>query len=339
MAIADPKAALPAAPAAAAATPAGDAVPVAPVGAVPSPLVSSAIVSPARAILMMVASVAFFAVMDALVKDLGARYPTMQVMFFRSLFAFVPILFLILHGGSLKALRVNSLSGHLLRSLVGVAAMFCFFHAYARMPLADVVAISFAAPVFVVALSVPLLGETVGPRRWAAVLVGFVGVMIMIRPDAGLLTSVAVVPLLGTLFFALAMIVLRRLGRTETSASVAFTFTLACTVVSGLALPFVWVTPDLLDLAALIAVGLLGGVGQILMTAAFKHGDVAVIAPFEYTAMVWATLLGFVFWGEVPGLNIWTGVAIVMASGLFILFREANLRLPRGRARRLQVKR
>jgi len=325
MAIADPKAALPAAPAA-------------PTNA-PLAVPQAAAVSPTRAIMMMAASVAFFAVMDALVKDLGARYPTMQVVFFRSLFAFVPILFLILHSGSLKALKVNSIGGHLLRSLVGVAAMFCFFHAYVRMPLADVVAISFAAPVFVVALSVPLLGEKVGPRRWSAVLVGFIGVLIMIRPDGGLLTSVALVPLIGTLFFALAMIVLRRLGRTETSASVAFTFTLSCTVVSGLALPFVWVAPDLVDLLALIAVGLLGGVGQILMTAAFKHGDVAVIAPFEYSAMIWATLLGFVFWGEVPGLNIWIGVAIVMASGLFILFREANLRLPRGRARRLQVKR
>jgi len=309
----------------------------------PVPLAASAVAAPAvssaQAIVLMAASVAVFAAMDAVVKDLGTRYPTMQVMFFRSLFAFVPIVFLILHGGSLKALKVNSITGHLLRSLVGIGAMFCFFHAYVRMPLADVVAISFAAPVFVVALSVPLLGEKVGPRRWAAVLVGFIGVVIMIRPGAGLLTSVALVPLIGTLFFALAMIVLRRLGRTETSASVAFTFTLACTVVSGLALPFVWVAPDFVDLLALIAVGLLGGVGQILMTAAFKHGDVAVIAPFEYTAMIWATLLGFVFWSEVPGLNIWIGVAIVMASGLFILFREANLRLPRGRARRLQVKR
>jgi drug/metabolite transporter (DMT)-like permease len=316
--------------------PASPAVPPSPAGARPA---GTAVVSPSRAIVLMVGSVAFFAVMDALVKDLGARYPTMQIVFFRSLFAFVPIVFLILHGGSLKALKVNSITGHLLRSLVGIGAMFCFFHAYVRMPLADVVAISFAAPVFVVALSVPLLGEKVGPRRWAAVLVGFIGVVIMIRPGAGLLTSVALVPLIGTLFFALAMIVLRRLGRTETSASVAFTFTLACTTVSGLALPFVWVAPDLVDLIALIAVGLLGGVGQILMTTAFKHGDVAVIAPFEYTAMIWATLLGFVFWSEVPGLNIWIGVAIVMASGLFILFREANLRLPRGRARRLQVKR
>ncbi|MGF1593432.1 MAG: DMT family transporter [Kiloniellaceae bacterium] len=310
----------------------------APVSTAP-PAAAAAAVSPARAILMMVASLVFFAAMDALVKDLGSRYPTLQVMFFRSLFAFIPIGLLIWHSGSLNSLRVNSLGGHLLRSLVGVGAMFCFFYAYSRMPLAEVVAISFAAPVFVVALSVPLLGERVGPYRWGAVLIGFVGVMVMLQPGPDLLRSIALVPLIGTLLFALAMIVLRKLGRTESSASVAFTFTLSCTLVSGVALPFVWTAPDLLDLAALIAVGLLGGVGQILMTAAFKHGDVAVIAPFEYTSMIWATLLGFVFWGEIPGLNIWAGVAIVMASGLFILFREANLKLPRGRARRLQPKR
>jgi drug/metabolite transporter (DMT)-like permease len=306
----------------------------------PSPAsVSVPAVSSLRAIVLMASSVAIFAVMDALVKDLGTRYPTMQVMFFRSLLAFVPIMLLVLHSGSLRELRMHSVTGHLLRSLVGVVAMFCFFYSYSRMPLAEVVAISFAAPVFVVALSVPLLGEQVGPRRWAAVLAGFVGVMIMLQPGPGLLKSIAMVPLLGTVFFALAMIVLRKLGRTETSASVAFTFTLSCTLVSGCVLPFVWVTPGLLDLGLLVTVGLLGGVAQILMTVAFKHADLAVIAPFEYTAMIWATLFGYVFWSEVPGLNIWLGVAVVMASGLFILFREANLQLPRGRGRRLSVKR
>lgn len=319
MAIASPKAeALPAAPGLAPATDAA---------------------SNKRAILLMVGSLVFFAVMDAVIKELGGRYSTMQMMFFRSLFAFIPLGFLILRSGSIQALKVHSIAGHVIRSLVGVTAMFCFFHAYANMPLADVVAISFAAPVFVVALSVPLLGEKVGPRRWAAVLVGFLGVLVMINPGPGLLNSHAVIPLIGTLFFALAMIVMRKLSRTESSASVVFTFTLFCTVISGLALPFVWITPDLLDLAALISIGLLGGVGQILMTSAFKHADVAVVAPFEYTAMLWASLLGFFIWGEVPGLNIWVGVAIVMASGLFILFREANLSLPRGRARRLQAKR
>ena len=249
--------------------------------AAPPPPAPPAAVSPARAILLMAASVAVFAAMDALVKDLGSRYPTLQVMFFRSLLAFVPIMLLVLHSGSLRELRMNSVTGHLLRSLVGVIAMFCFFYSYSRMPLAEVIAISFAAPVFVVALSVPLLGERVGLRRWTAVLVGFVGVMIMLQPGPGLLKSIAVVPLLGTLFYALTMIVLRKLGRSETSASVAFTFTLSCTLVSGLALPFVWVTPTLWDLGLLITLGLFGGVAQILVTVAFKHGDVALIAPFE----------------------------------------------------------
>lgn len=315
-------------------------LPSSPVGASPAASGTPApAVSSAQAVLLMAASVAVFAIMDAVVKDLGGRYPTLQVMFFRSFFAFVPIMLLVLHSGSLRDLRMQNPVGHLLRSLAGVGAMFCFFYSYSRMPLAEVVAISFAAPVFVVALSVPLLGERVGPRRWTAVLLGFVGVMIMLQPGPGLLKSIALVPLLGTAFFALAMIVLRKLGRTETSASVAFTFTLSCTLVSGFALPFVWITPGPLDLALLVGVGLLGGVGQILMTVAFKHGDIAAVAPLEYTAMIWATLFGYLFWSEVPGLNIWIGVAIVMASGLFILFREANLRLPRGRARRLQVKR
>ncbi|NIA70287.1 DMT family transporter [Pelagibius litoralis] len=287
----------------------------------------------------MVASLAFFALMDALVKDLGTRYSTMQLVFFRSLFAFVPLGYLIYRTGWADAIKINNYTGHALRILVGVAAMFCFFYAFAHMPLADVVAISFAAPVFVVALSVPLLGEKVGPKRWTAVLIGFAGVLIMVNPGAGILDPVAVIALIGTVFFALAMIALRKLGRTESGASVVFTFTLACTALSGLALPFVWITPDLQDLALLIAIGLLGGIGQIFMTFAFKHGDVAVVAPFEYTAILWATLLGFVFWGEIPGLNIWVGVAVVMLSGLFILFREANLKLPRGHARRLQTKR
>src|SRR3546814_9336786 len=111
----------------------------------------------------------------------------------------------------------------------------------------EAVAIGFAAPVFVVALSVPLLGERVGPRRWTAVLVGFAGVMIMLQPGPDLFRSIALVPLLGTVFFAVTMIVLRKLGRTETSASVAFTFTLSCTLISGFALPFVWISPDILD--------------------------------------------------------------------------------------------
>lgn len=295
--------------------------------------------NPRKAVALMVMAVGLFAIMDAVVKWMGQSYSTTQIVFFRSLFAFLPLSFFIFRAGIGAALRVNDAKTHVLRSAVGLVAMFTFFYAYANMPLADAIAISFAAPIFVTALSVPLLGEKVGPRRWAAVLAGFVGVLIMVQPGPGLLQSVAIVPLIGVVFYALAAIYVRKLSHTDSPTSIVFYFTLACTVVSGVLLPFSWVTPSLADLMCLIAVGLIGGLAQITITQAFRHADVALVMPFEYTGMIWAAVLGFMFWGEIPGLNIWIGVAIVVAAGLYILFREANLGLPRGAARKLQPRR
>ncbi len=293
-----------------------------------------------RGIALMVLAVGLFSIMDALVKWLGSDYSTAQLLFFRSVFAFIPLGFLIFRSGIGPALRIKDPLTHVLRAVSGVLALGSFFYAFANMPLADVIAISFAAPVLVTALSVPLLGERVGPRRWGAVLVGFVGVVVMLRPGAGLFDPLATIPLVGTVFFALAMVLVRKLSRSgETSASIVFTFTVTCALVSGVFLPFYWVTPGLLDLGLLIAVGLIGGLAQIIVTNAFRLADVAVVVPFEYTTMIWAVGLGFVIWGEVPGNHIWLGVAIVSASGLYILFRESALGLPRGTARRLQSKR
>ena len=292
-----------------------------------------------RAIALMILGVGLFSIMDALVKWLGESYPTVQLVFFRSLFAFIPLGFLVFRDGVSQALRMNDRQGHLLRATVGVIALWAFFYAFAHMPLADVIAITFAAPVFVTALSVPLLGEKVGVRRWCAVLVGFLGVLIMVQPGAGVFQTVALVPLGGVVFYALAMVFVRKLSRTETSASIVFYFTLACTLVSGAALPFSWVTPEPWDWALLVALGLIGGMAQITFTRAVSLADVSVIMPFEYTAMLWAVVLGFFIWGEVPGNNIWIGVAIVMASGLYILYREASLGLVRGRARKLHARR
>ncbi|MCG8360710.1 MAG: DMT family transporter [Kiloniellales bacterium] len=296
--------------------------------------------APGRGIALMVLSVGFFSVMDALVKELSDSVPTMQIVFFRSLFAFIPLGFIIWRQGLINALRIHDRWGHVLRGVFGVLAMAIFFFAFGRMPLADAIAITFAAPIFVTALSVPLLGEKVGIRRWSAVIVGFLGVLVMVQPGgSGLLDPIAGVMLLGTLFYALAMIMVRRLSRTETNASIVFSFTFAATLVSAAFLPFQWVTPGPETLALLITVGLIGGLAQILMTMAFRAGDVSLIAPFDYTTMLWATLLGFIFWGEIPGNNIWIGVTIVTASGLYILYREANLGLSRGQARRLQSRR
>ena len=292
-----------------------------------------------RGIAIMLLAVGLFAVMDAMVKWLGEAYPTMQIVFFRSLFAFIPLAFIIFRGNLMAAIRIRDPLGHALRALAGILAMASFFYGFGRMPLADAIAIIFAAPIFVTALSVPILGEKVRLRRWTAILVGFAGVVVMLNPGAGMLDPVAGIVLAGTLFHALAMVFVRKLARTESNVAIVFSFTLACTLVGAAFLPFQWVTPSATDLAVLAGIGLIGGIAQIAMTQAFRLADVSLVAPFDYTAIVWASLLGFFIWGEVPGNNIWIGVAIVMASGLYILYRETNLGLPRGIARRLQPRR
>jgi len=292
-----------------------------------------------RGIAMMLVAVGLFTIMDALVKWLGSRYPTIEIVFFRNLFAFVPVAVFVLRSGALVTLKTSRPMAHVLRSLIGLSALFAFFYSYTLMPLADVIAISFAAPLFVTALSVPILGEAVGARRWTAVLVGFAGVVVMVNPGAGVLEPVALVALAGTVGYALVMILVRKLSRTESSAAIVFYYSLSSIVVAAAFMPFQWVAPDSGDFAILVIIGLVGGVAQIAMTLAFRLAPVAVVAPFDYSAMIWASLLGYFVWGDVPGLNVWTGVAIVVASGVYIVRREADLGLRRGVARRLHARR
>ena len=294
---------------------------------------------PALGIAYMVIAAGLFSVMDALIKWLGPSYPTMQIVFFRSLFAFVPLAIFMMRSGALGSLATRHPMGHVWRAVIGFVAMSSFFYAYARMLLANVVALSFAAPLFITALSVPLLGESVGIRRWSAVVVGFLGVIIMVRPDASIFESVALVPLAGSVFYALAMIYVRKLSKTESSAAIVFYYTLACTLISAGFMPFQWVAPDTTDLMLLIALGCVGGLAQIFMTNAFRNGPAALIAPFDYVTMVWVVMLGYFIWGDIPDVNIWIGVAIVIGSGVYIARREGKLGLRRGVARPLQPKR
>jgi drug/metabolite transporter (DMT)-like permease len=289
-------------------------------------------------IALLVLAAGLFSIMDAAVKWLGASYSTFQIVFFRSLFAFLPLGVVIWRVGGLRqAMLVRDPVNQALRCLFGLGAMLLFFYCYAEMRLADAIAIGFAAPIFVTALSMPLLGEPVGWRRWVACLVGFAGVLV--KPGAGTFEPIALVALAATLFYSLATLWVRKLSKTESNVSIIIYFTITTTVISGFALPFVWVTPGPADLALLVAVGIVGGFAQIVMTQAFRLAEVSILMPFDYTAMIWAASLGWLVWGEVPGANIWIGFALVVASGLYIVHREAQLRRKRGLARRLQVKR
>ena len=277
-------------------------------------------------ILCMLAAITAMSMMDAIAKWLGAGYPIVELVFFRYLFALVPILFVVWQGGGLAALRFHWRLGHLLRGAFGLGAVFCFFMGLRYLPLAEAMSIGFAAPLFVTALSVPLLGERVGPRRWGAVAAGFLGVLVMTRPGAEAFRPEALFILAAALCYALAMLVTRRLARTDTTPAIMLANTAFSLVVSGLALPFGWRTPLGEDLLMFAAMGLIGGTGMYFMTQAYRYAPAAVVAPFDYTALLWGTLLGWLVWHELPGPNVWLGAVIVVASGLYIIHREARAR-------------
>lgn len=276
-----------------------------------------------RGIAFMLLAVVVFSTQDALIKWLSPTYPVMELVFFRSLFAFVPLLPAIIRSGR-AAIRTQRPLGQAGRALVGLVSMIGFFWCFGHMPLADVFGIAFASPLFVTALSVPLLGERVGVRRWSAVSVGFIGVLIMVRPDSGLVDWNSWIALLSTFLYALALIFLRNLGKTEGTVSIVFYVTLTTTIASALTLPFQWVTPSPVDAVLLVAIGLMGGSAQLAITRAFRLAPAAVVAPFDYTALVYVGIIGYVVWGEVPTAMFLIGAAIVIASGLYILYRETK---------------
>jgi drug/metabolite transporter (DMT)-like permease len=278
-------------------------------------------------------AVIVFTGMDAVIKGVSETFPTGELVFFRNLFAFGPILgFMAWQGG--VSLRTRHLGGHLMRGLFGVSAMYCFFLSYRLLPLSDAIALGLSGPIFLTILSVPFLGEHVGIRRWSACIVGFVGVLIMTRPDvliggAGVWDAAALVPLLGAVFYAFAMISIRRLTGTETSGTIVFYFTLFATAAGLATAPFgafdpalAWIWPSPGEWLIVIAIGLMGGCAQILLTIAYRSAPVSVVAPFDYMALVYGFILGFIFFAEIPDSYLLVGGATVVASGIYIVHRE-----------------
>lgn len=285
---------------------------------------------PVFGIILINAAVALFTTMDAVIKGVSEVFPTGQLVFFRNLFAFAPILvFIVITQGGLS-LRTRHLRGHILRGLFGVSAMYCYFLSYKLLPLSDAVALGLSGPIFLTLLSIPFLGEKVGIRRWSACIVGFLGVLIMTRPGAGVWQAAALVPLLAAVFYALAMISIRRLTATEQSGAIVFYFTVFATLAGlataplGMAWPdLAWVWPSDVEFwGIVILIGLMGGCGQILITIAFRCAPVSVVAPFDYMALVYAFILGFFCFQEVPDAYLVIGGAVVVASGIYIVHRE-----------------
>jgi drug/metabolite transporter (DMT)-like permease len=277
-----------------------------------------------RGIAYVSGSIFVFAMGNVLVKYLAADYPVSEIVFFRSFFALIPILAIIWRGGKINVFHTRRPLAHLLRATMWLLSFYCWFFAIKLLPLADASAFSFTAPIFLTVLSMPLLGERVGPHRWAAVLVGFVGVVIMARPTGDVLQVGALFGIANALFYALGSLGVREMSRTEKSETIVFYTQVFGTVLSGVSLIFVWVTPSWTDAAGMAVIGLAGGIGQYLMTQAYRYAPAAVVGPFTYTSIIWAVILGYIFWQDLPGLEVVIGIAIVAASGLYILHRETR---------------
>ncbi len=285
-----------------------------------------------RGILLILLSSLTFAVMNAFVKHVSHHLSPLEIGFFRQIFSLILVVTVLLRSGGITMIRTKRPIGHLFRGLIGNSAMIIFFLSVAKLPLADANALSFASPLFVTALSLPLLGEAVGKHRWSAVGIGFLGVLVITNPTGHLIGPQAGVGaglgVLAALMSALMTITIRQLNKTEAPVTIVFYFATIGCVFFGAALPFVWVMPTLDEWLALLAVGLIGGVSQLLMTTAYRHAPASTLAPFGYASIIWSTTLGFLIWSEVPGWHVLAGSAVVIASGLYIIYRETRKRAP-----------
>ncbi|HEX2115720.1 MAG TPA: DMT family transporter [Alphaproteobacteria bacterium] len=270
----------------------------------------------------MVAGSALITLNDAIAKWLTASYPVGQILCIRGAFFFVPILFFIWRAGGTKALRVHSISGQLGRAALFITASAFFVTSVGLMPLPTVIALTFTGPFFVTALAPTLLGEHVGWRRWLAVLVGFAGVLIIVRPFHEDWSWVAVLPVIGALCGALRDMATRQITARETSESILFYGALAVVVVGLATSPFGWQWVAPFDLMLFAVQGLAMGIAHYLMIESFRLSEAALVAPFKYTGFIWAVLYGAVLWGDYP--DRWTilGALVILASGLYILQRE-----------------
>lgn len=273
-------------------------------------------------IYLKLGSLALFCTMDAMVKALGSTYDAFQLMLFRSAIAMVPVAVIIWHAGGMKSVRPNRPWLQAVRIVVAFGSTLGFFYVFPRMPLVDAYAISFAAPLFMVALSVPMLGEPVGWRRWTAVVVGFLGVLIMLDPWGIEFHVMSLVVLGATFCYSLSTVMLRLLSRHDSDVVALFWLSLATSAASLVGAVPVWIWPSPIDWLWLVIMGLLGGIAQILNTRAWRLAPTAVLAPFDYTSIVLAVLFGYLWFHEEPSWTIWYGLPLVIGSGLYILHRE-----------------
>ena len=275
-----------------------------------------------RGILLALLAFGSFATHDALIKLLGGQYTVFQIMFFSVLFSFIPMTMALTADTTVANLRPRHPWLVAIRTITMITAMVSAFIAFTRLPLAQTYALLFATPLLITALSIPFLGERVGVRRWIAVVVGLVGVVIVLRPGAVPLELGHFAAMVASLAAAISSIMVRRAGPEERSAVLILYPMLANILLMAMILPWVYVPMPFTDLALFATVGLLATLGQFLIVAAYKTAPAARVAPMQYSQILWAVPYGFIMFGDVPDIWVGVGSLVIIASGLFIVWRE-----------------
>ncbi len=283
--------------------------------------------SPVKGLVYMLAAVLAFSAMDAAAKWLTADYSVVEIAVLSRLISPFLALAIAMQQGGMGTLRTRHPFWHLFRAAANGITLLAFFGALIFLPLADTVAITFVSPLIMCALAVPMLKERVGPRRWAAIVVGFLGVLVITQPSGAGFGWGAVLALGAAFGDALGINITRRMSVTESSHSMLFwssAILIAAFGAAMLALPSQWVTPSAHDLLPIAILSLTGCGAQFCLAQAFRYGEVSLLAPLEYGALIWAAVFGYVFWGDLPTLTVLAGVAIIIASSAYVARREAR---------------
>lgn len=296
-----------------------------------------------RGIFLMLSAITVFTVMSAFIKAAG-RVPAGEAMFFRSIMA-MPILlvWLVTHGGIRQGIKTQSIRNHAVRGIVGSCAMGLGFAGLKFLPLPEVTAIRFVTPIVMVVLAALILGERFRLVRIAAVMLGFIGVVIIVAPrlSVGLGSNEALgvgLTLGSACLAALAQVFVKGMAGRESTTAIVFWFSATSTVLSLVTLPFGWVWPTSYELALLVGAGVIGGLGQILLTSSYRFAEAGVLAPFTYVSMLWSVLIGYIWFNEIPTLGMLAGAALVIAAGVIIVLRERALGMDATARRKVKAK-
>ncbi len=283
-----------------------------------------------RGILLMLGTMFVFVVIDAVAKYLTASLPVMQVVWARNVFALGFSLLMLRGRGATMLMATRRPGLQLARSALQFTSTAIFFTALYYIPLADAIAIGFVSPLILTALSVPMLGEKVGPRRWAAVTAGFLGVLVIIRPGFGQTHWAMLLPVAMAFSSATYNLVTRMLAGEEHPMTTLWYTTLIGSVLTSAIVPFVWVSPGLAGWALMVLLGVVGGLGHFLLIKAFSHAPASTLAPFNYSQMIWSIPIGYLVFNNLPDLFTLLGAVIIALSGIYTIYRERRVRAAQG---------